>query len=1244
MNTIKKLVAISATLSLVLWLVPIMPVAHATTIADGDLVKTADSGGVYYIQGSYKRVFPHANVYLSWGYPSDFSTVKTVSASELAAYTDANSMPFRDGSLFRGMGEGLYEYAAEAVYYVEGAKIRPVYSGDVYQSLFADSDWSKVTWVPDDLLSKFSYDVGDMLQETSTHPDGSLVTYAGDNQIYLLEDGNKRAVSDAAFSANQYNESNVIEIDAGESYADGSAVTGVESGLLTPGWSGISETSALTASLYNSPSAATIPDMATNVSVLRFNLTAGSSAASVTGLTFKRTGLGAYDDWNVLYIYEGSTNITPSGRSLSSDDHEVEFAALSIDVAANSSKTLELRGDIKTAGVDAATAHAFQLISTTTSATVAGLPLTGNTMTIGSVDVSEVTLADGAAPVNPSVGAQGAEVANFTVAAGDNDVSVNQVVFTYTGTMTRSDITNINLYLLGESDSLASVSVIDSNDTFTMTLASPFVISQGYTKTFLLKADLAGEVAQTLKMYIDETYHFAADDNEYGYGAAITNGFDTGDAATLTLQGGEVTLADNGPIADSVAKNQQDVVLTKIGLTSERDVEVRKLFVTVTDLDFDNPSDGLSDLKIKDADTGATLMTYSSSFPTVANETADVDYLMTGTFNLSANTTRNLAITCDVGIDAGDLSNDKILNADLKMVDRGDDSVATGAADEESQIRDILTGDWVLTTDITPLTVSGNNQTIEDASLAIAVSSTPVSGLTVVKGATDVDGVGVVFTSGDASTANLRQMQARVYVNSASTFLKANEDTSPNGEITSIMLYDGATKLSEKTITSTSSSGHDYGLVTFDNLDVDVAAGGNKKLTMKFDVADSAGAVYVAVGVLGANITAYDADGNTLTVSENVNAYVGTDDSVVPTNYTIVATSGALTMAQDASTPDSAILLAGTSNVEVAKIAFTATDEAWTIDKLRVEIDTSGNESSVEAVDIAFPGGSASGFLTSGYVNFTDLNWLVEADTEELLTISVDLAEIDANIDTTGRTIKMGVVWNAGFEANGESMTQKTTIAAADTHGNSFYLRKSVPTLTAGSPATVLTSGEKVVSEFTVAADAAGAITVKKFSWDVIAGDIDAGGELSATSWKLYDTSNPSTAITSHWSDGTSTSASGAIAITATKVLIAELGSEKEIGAGSSKTFQLKATFSGVEENDSYIVNLLNDDNDTAVATGGLVDSDLAGVLIDVTSVDFLWSDKAKGVNHADSYQSVYDDWTNGYLVNTFPVNNTMSQ
>jgi len=181
-----------------------------------------------------------------------------------------------------------------------------------------------------------------------------------------------------------------------------------------------------------------------------------------------------------------------------------------------------------------------------------------------------------------------------------------------------------------------------------------------------------------------------------------------------------------------------------------------------------------------------------------------------------------------------------------------------------------------------------------------------------------------------------------------------------------------------------------------------------------------------------------------------------------------------------------------------------------------------------------------------------------------------------------------------------------------------------------------------------VTANSAGPVLLKKFKWDVNVGDIDSGGELLVDTWKVYK-SGSSTALSGLWSNGTTTSTTGVTPqlSNGSGYILVELDDEEEIGAGETKSFTLKARIQGVEENDSLGVTL-DADGDTTNLTGGLYNSDLLGAGLDdgttETAAEFIWSDKARGVNHTDSMQSTYLDWSNGFNVNTFPISNTLSQ
>ena len=202
---------------------PLVTKGRVSNIQDGDLVRTPESPALYLIENSQKRVFPHAGVYFSWGLPKDFSTVKVV--SDLSNYPEGEPVPFRDGSLFRGSTKSLYGHEASAVFFVSAGKLRPIKSGEIYQELFHDPGWKKVIWVPDDLLDKFVYPMGEMVERADIHPDGSLVRYKGTQGVYLVEEGKKRPITSIeTFNKNRLDLEDVIEIEPGEIYETGAAV------------------------------------------------------------------------------------------------------------------------------------------------------------------------------------------------------------------------------------------------------------------------------------------------------------------------------------------------------------------------------------------------------------------------------------------------------------------------------------------------------------------------------------------------------------------------------------------------------------------------------------------------------------------------------------------------------------------------------------------------------------------------------------------------------------------------------------------------------------------------------------------------------------------------------------------------------------------------------------------------------------------------------------------------------------
>ena len=204
-------------------------------LTEGDLVKTKDSPAVWLIAGGEKHVFPHYSVYHSWGYSPDYSVVKTISPQTLNSYKEGDPVPFRDGSLFRGTTKSLYGKESSAVFFVENGKLRPIKSEKIYQELFNDPEWNFVAWIPDDLLSKFQYPLGEEIDSSDIHPDGSLVKYKDSPTVYLIKDSKKRPfISWDVFVKNGYKKERIITIEKTETYETGEIIDQIESCLVSP--------------------------------------------------------------------------------------------------------------------------------------------------------------------------------------------------------------------------------------------------------------------------------------------------------------------------------------------------------------------------------------------------------------------------------------------------------------------------------------------------------------------------------------------------------------------------------------------------------------------------------------------------------------------------------------------------------------------------------------------------------------------------------------------------------------------------------------------------------------------------------------------------------------------------------------------------------------------------------------------------------------------------------------------------
>lgn len=337
MNILKR---VASSVALVTMLVSVVPTTSvfAATIVDGDLVKASGSSAVYLIQDGLKRVFPHSSVYLSWGYPSNYSTVKTVTASELAVYPDGDAVIYRDGLVFRFSGVAMAGgFDPSAVFYVSDGKIRPIESVTAYMKLFNGgvneaTAWDRVYWIPNDLLAKFTYTKGVNITASEIDngilPNGLLAKDS--NGLYYVVNGNKLSnITTAGLSANRYlANSNVFGKMLVTKMADsvlnkmsaGVPVTAADTSLLTVGKiNGTTTTEVATKLALVADKASVEADGASQVTLtVSVKAASGSTVANATNAVTFTTTSGLLSAQTVNAVNGVATvKLTPAASSTS---------------------------------------------------------------------------------------------------------------------------------------------------------------------------------------------------------------------------------------------------------------------------------------------------------------------------------------------------------------------------------------------------------------------------------------------------------------------------------------------------------------------------------------------------------------------------------------------------------------------------------------------------------------------------------------------------------------------------------------------------------------------------------------------------------------------------------------------------------------------------------------------------------------------------------------------------------------
>jgi hypothetical protein len=250
----------------------------------------------------------------------------------------------------------------------------------------------------------------------------------------------------------------------------------------------------------DNPASANVQKGSANNTVLKFTLTGGATATTVTGLTLKSYGTTeatGTTDVSAVKLYD--ENGIQIGNDRTPAGNQVNFVIVpALTIPANGTRTITVTANVgaATTNVMAAIRYGIESASGILGGTTftGSYPVIGNSFTIvpagqlGGVSVGKF----GTLPKTTArVGEKDIVVERFNVSAGSNeDVAVNQITLTNAGSISDSDLTNIRLRQVGTTNTIAGPAVL-SNKKVTFNLANPIALAKGVSINLEAVADIA---------------------------------------------------------------------------------------------------------------------------------------------------------------------------------------------------------------------------------------------------------------------------------------------------------------------------------------------------------------------------------------------------------------------------------------------------------------------------------------------------------------------------------------------------------------------------------------------------------------------------------------------------------------------------------------------------------------------------------------------------------------------------------
>ncbi len=816
---------------------------------------------------------------------------------------------------------------------------------------------------------------------------------------------------------------------------------------------------------------ATVPSKATSVEMVSWDFEAGAEDAVINSLTIHRFGVSSLPADHQVYLYNGNERIT-SGRTINSTARTASFNNLNVEIDKGDTVTLTVRMDI--GDVTAAGEVGIELESA--SAVAAGgsvegdFPLQGDIFDLSETDAGTLTIEKNGTVPNPKVGEDDVTIAKFKMSAATEAADLQELGLYITGSIATDAIENLELYVSGEDDPIATVDGLNSSDVAAFVLEDGYEIEKGGNKSFTVVADLnTGRADDNIKVYLDEKADLVAIGNLYNFGMAVTSTVydgdnctsSTGDCTFSTVEGGDITIASNGPVAQDIAIAGEDESFMDFTITTVAETRFKNFEVSFTATEaeateglLNGTEPNLTDIRVIDRDTGETVMgpvdadalKTATGGATVITEDAGDNaagfYLFTDELEMEAGEERNLSLV-----------------ADIENTSTLDQMTVFGKLELGStypEIRDVANKVVTNSTSLVPASpITGKTMTVTTPGLTLSLAANPSGENTRVKGEKNVQFTGISARCSSASDCELQDVELTGYFDDDGADDTWESDGTTEGVTLKSIVGSVWLEDEDGEVVASSQSVQNDGTVDFTSINHPIEGGETLTFYVVGNIAndafETADGENIAFGIAAAgDVTFEDDDGNVrnATGTPNSQATGATDPSV----WVTTSAGGSLTIA----TPDApreTILVEQAVDQEIGRFKFTATDEDFVVTKLSVsnrqdgvaaaalgEYDDNVQNLKLQYTDSSGVSVSKSGTLTNGNVQFEGLDFFVPKDDDAVITLSATLTEVEGTAGTekgdAGDFLDFNIAFN-NFEsvaqASGETYKASKIDASVDT-------------------------------------------------------------------------------------------------------------------------------------------------------------------------------------------------------------------